>query len=277
MERKTLGRTGVPIPSIGLGTWGIGGGMRSDRSHDGRHVEALRYGFGLGMNLIDTAEMYGAGHSEEVVAEAMLGRRKDVFVATKVSPKHFEYDDVLRSARRSLLRLQVDQIDLYQLHWPNDRIPISKTMQAMERLVHDGLVRHIGVSNFSVTQLHEAQKALSREQIVSNQVEYSVLDRSPEENGVLQQSRTEGITLIAYSPLAQGKVFGQSPSLEALEKIAARNGKTRGQIALNWLIQKEPVIVIPKAGLRSHIEENAGAAGWRLSVEDSNEINRSFG
>ncbi len=277
MEHKTLGRTNVRIPSVGLGTWGIGGGMRSDNSHDNRHIETLRYGLDLGMHLIDTAEMYGAGHSEEVVANAIAGRRDQVLVATKVSPQHFEYDDVLKSARRSLVRLRVDQIDLYQLHWPNERIPISKTMQAMEKLVHDGLVKKIGVSNFSVTQLNEAQAALSREQIVSNQVEYSLLDRSPEENGVLKQSEKDGITLIAYSPLAQGRVFsGRGRPFEVLENVAARNGKTRGQTALNWLLQKEPVIVIPKAGLRSHVEENAGASGWRLNQQDSQEINRSF-
>jgi len=160
-----------------MGTWGMGGGMRADSSRDSESIEALTLGLELGMTLVDTAEMYGAGHSEEVVSKALEDWRKPVFVASKVSPSHFGYDDLLRSARKSLERLRMKQMDLYQLHWPNPRTPITETMRAMEKLMQDGMVRHIGVSNFSIAQMRDAQAALSREEIASNQVEYSLVDR----------------------------------------------------------------------------------------------------
>ena len=146
---------------MGLGTWGIGGEMGPDSSRDEAGIEALRLGLDLEMKFIDTAEMYGAGHSEEVVARALEGRRDRVFVASKVSPRHFSYNDVLEAAKSSLKRLGLKQMDLYQLHWPNPRIPLSETMRAMEKLVGDGIISHIGVSNFSVEQMKEAQQSLS--------------------------------------------------------------------------------------------------------------------
>src|SRR6266516_5003513 len=162
-------------------TWEIGGGMMNNASRDEEAVEALILGLELGMTLVDTAEMYGAGHSEEVVSRALEDWRKPVLVAAKVAPSNVGYDDLLRSARKSLERLRMKQMDLYQLHWPNPRVPIVETMKAMEKLVQDGSVRHIGVSNFSVVQMKEAQAALSREEIVSNQVEYSLVERAVEE------------------------------------------------------------------------------------------------
>src|SRR5437899_12105662 len=188
-----------------MGTWGMGSGMRADSSGDSESIEALTLGLELGMTLVDTAEMYGAGRSEEVVSRALEDWRKPVFVASKVSPSHFGYDDLLRSARRSLERLRMKQMDLYQLHWPNPRIPIAETMKAMEKLVKDGVVRNIGVSNFSVVQMKEAQAALSREEIVSNQVEYSLVDRAVEET-ILPYCQRAKITLIAYSPLGQSSI-----------------------------------------------------------------------
>src|SRR5467141_986970 len=195
MQFRPLGRTGESIPIVGQGTWGMGGEMGSDPSTDKVSIEAIRLGLDLGMNFIDTAEMYGAGHSEEVVAQALEGRREGVFVASKVSPRHFAHDDVLRSARMSLKRLNRKQMDLYQLHWPNPNIPIEETMRSMEKLVKDGLIRFIGVSNFSVEQMKEAQESLSHEKIVSNQIEYSLVNRSPEA-GVLQYCQKEGVTVI---------------------------------------------------------------------------------
>src|SRR5947199_1737065 len=181
LEFRPLGETSESIPEVGMGTWGMGGGMRADSSGDSESIEALKLGLELGMTLVDTAEMYGAGHSEEVVSRALEDWRKPVFVASKVSPSHFGYEELLRSARKSLDRLRVKQMDLYQLHWPNPRVPIVETMKAMQKLVRDGMVRNSGVSNFSVVQMKEAQAALSREEIVSNQVEYSLVDRAVEE------------------------------------------------------------------------------------------------
>ncbi len=170
MEFKTLGTTGVQIPVLGLGTWGIGGLTNSNSENDEMGIQAILLGLDLGMRFVDTAEMYGRGHSEEVVAEATKDQRESIFLATKVSAENLAYDDVLRSCEASLKRLRTRYLDLYQVHWPNARIPLSETMKAMEHLVDDGKVRHIGVSNFSVRQLTEAQEGLSMTRIVSNQV-----------------------------------------------------------------------------------------------------------
>ncbi len=250
--------------------------MRANSSRDAEAVEALRLGLDLGLTLVDTAEMYGAGRSEEIVSRAIAGRRDGVFVASKVSPQHFAYDDVLHSANMSLNRLGLKQMDLYQLHWPNPRIPISETMKAMEKLVRDGLVRHIGVSNFSVREMTEAQAALSREKIVSNQVEYSLVDRSIEEK-IMPYCQKENVTIIAYSPLGQGRISnGHGGPFKVLDEVARQTGKTRGQVALNWLLQHDSVIVIPKAINKAHVRENAQATGWKLSPENSKKLEEAF-
>lgn len=259
-----------------MGTWEMGGRMHADSSGDDQAVEALRLGLDLGMTLIDTAEMYGAGHSEELVSKALEGWQKPAFVASKVSPSHFAHDDLLRSARKSIDRLHLKQMDLYQLHWPNTRIPIGETMKAMEKLVREGLVRYIGVSNFSVTQMREAQTALSKEEIVSNQVEYSLVDRGVEEE-ILPYCQREKLTLIAYSPLGQGRIGrGRGGPFKVVDEIAADLGKSRSQVALNWLLQHESVVVIPKASDKKHVRENAVISGWKLSAKDFQEIDRAF-
>jgi len=276
MQFRVLGRTQESIPVIGLGTWGIGGEMGPDSSQDKAGIKALRLGLDLEMKFIDTAEMYGAGHSEEVVARALEGRRDRVFVASKVSPRHFAYDDVLAAAKRSLKRLGLKQMDLYQLHWPNPKIPLSETMRAMEKLVSDGLTRYIGVSNFSVEQIREAQQSLSHEKIVSNQVEFSLIDRSVEAR-ILPYCQKEGLTLIAYSPLGQGKIpRGKGSSFKVLDEMAEKSGKSRNQVALAWVLQHESVVAIPKAANIDHVKENAEVADWKLDNEDYQRLAKSF-
>jgi diketogulonate reductase-like aldo/keto reductase len=276
LEFRALGKTGEKIPVVGLGTWEMGGGMRSDSSRDEEAAEALMLGLELGMTLIDTAEMYGAGHSEEVVSRVLKTWDKPLYLASKVSPSHFAYDDVLRSAKKSLERLKVKQMDLYQLHWPNSRVPIEQTMRAMEKLVKDGLVRHIGVSNFSIEQMKEAQAALSRERIVSNQVEYNLVDRSIEEH-VLPYCQREGLTVIAYSPLGQGRIpQGRGEPFKVLDEIAADHGKSRSQVALNWVLREDAVVTIPKAIDKDHVRENVGVVGWTLTSEELARLDKAF-
>ncbi len=253
MDNKPLGDTAMQVPEIGLGTWAYTGGEGP-----------LRRGIELGAFLIDTAESYG---TEEAIGSAIQGIRDRVFLATKVSPEHFRSKDLLRAADQSLKRLGVDYIDLYQLHWPNPRIPIGETMGAMESLVESGKVRFIGVSNFSVMQVRQAQAVLSKARIVSNQVEYSLMKRDIE-GELLPFCQENQITVIAYSPLAQGlDNITERDGMGVIEKIAAETGKTRAQIALNWCISKEPVIAIPKANSVAHIEDDCYASGWRLSTE----------
>jgi diketogulonate reductase-like aldo/keto reductase len=250
--------------------------MSPDPSGDDVSIQALKLGLDLEMKFIDTAEMYAAGHSEEVVARALEGRRDGVFVASKVSPRHFAYDDVLAAAKRSLKRLGLKQMDLYQLHWPSSKIPISETMRAMEKLVSDGLTRYIGVSNFSVEQMKEAQQSLSHEKIVSNQVEFSLIDRSVEAR-ILPHCQKEGLTLIAYSPLGQGKIpRGKGSSFKVLDEMAEKSSKSRNQVALSWVLQHESVVAIPKAADIDHVKENAEVADWKLDKEDYQKLAKAF-
>jgi diketogulonate reductase-like aldo/keto reductase len=276
MDQRQLGTTGVSIPAVGQGTWNMGGGMGPSRSADREAVAALRLGIDLRMTLIDTAEMYGAGHSEELVGEAVRDQTDPVFIASKVSPSHFSYDSVLRSANSSLKRLGLKRMDLYQLHWPNPRVPISETMKAMEKLVKDGLVKYIGVSNFSVEQMREAQESLSREKIVSNQVEYSLVDRGVEAE-VVPYCRKEKITIIAYSPLAQGGIpRGRGGDFNTLDELALTLGKTRNQVALNWVLHDPSVVTIPKAARKEHVQENSEASDWKLSQSQYEQLSRAF-
>jgi diketogulonate reductase-like aldo/keto reductase len=278
MEFKNLGRSNVKIPVLGLGTWGIGGLSTKSTTGDDDDVKALIFGLDLGMRLIDTAEMYAAGHTEEVVAKALENRRESVFLATKVSPEHFSSEGVRKACDASLRRLRTGYIDLYQAHWPNPRIPISETMKAMESLVKEGKVRYIGVSNFSVEQTRRAQEALSTIDLVSNQVEYSLLDRSIGSD-LLPYAEEERITIIAYSPLAQGQI-ARAPirgnRWRTIDKIAAKYGKTRNQVALNWLISKRPVIAIPKSANHAHLNENIDGQGWSMHSEDHEALNQAF-
>lgn len=262
MNLQELGNSGVQISDVGLGTWAYTGGS-----------EPLRRGVEMGAFLIDTAEAY---RTEDAVGEVIRGIREDVFVATKVSPSHFRRRDVLRAADESLMRLQCGVIDLYQLHWPNSRIPIAETMGAMEELVEAGKVRYIGVSNFSVQEMEEAQAALSKSRIVSNQVEFSLTERSIEDE-VLPYCQANGITVIAYSPLARG-VLGSAKGdgAKALADVAGRNGRTVAQAALNWCLSHDRVVVIPKSNSAARVEENCGASGWRLPDEDIAALEAAF-
>lgn len=270
MELKPLGNTGVMVPEIGLGVWRYSGG-----------VEPLRQGIELGAFLIDTAEIYG---TEDVVGQAIKGLRERIFLATKVSADHLRYDDVLRAAEASLRRLETDYLDLYQIHWPNWSVPIQETMRAMETLVDRGLVRHIGVSNFSIQELQAAQAAMSKYPIVANQVLYN-LNRREIERELLPYCLLQHITIIAYTPLDDGRLATRSwfpqnwrmPAreeaaiytrrMQALEQVANYTQKTLAQVALNWCTSRPHVIAIPKSNSLTRIVENCQASGWRLSPE----------
>ncbi len=253
MLLRELGNSGIRLPEIGFGTWNYGGG-----------VEPLRTAIEYGACLIDTAEAYG---TEEIVGKAIKGQRDRVFLATKVLPRNFRECDLIAAAERSLRRLGTDYIDLYQLHWPNLTIPIEEPMKGMERLVDDGKVRFIGVSNFSVRDLINAQAALAKQRIVANQVRYNLIERTIE-GGLLQYCQKNGITVIAYSPLATslGNIRAADPE-GVLPKVAKASFKSTAQVALNWCINKESVIAIPKASSIEHVVENMGASGWHLRPE----------
>ncbi|MFW6150153.1 MAG: aldo/keto reductase [Chloroflexota bacterium] len=274
METKQLGRSGTEVPALGLGTWRFVK-TQPDPKLDAMGVESLRLGIEQGLTLIDTAEMYGAGHSEEVVGQAIKGMRERIFLASKVLPRHFAYQDVLKAARASLSHLGTDYMDLYQLHWPSTTVPLEETMGAMEELVTQGLVRFIGVSNFSVEQMRRTEASLTKEPLVANQVRYNPLDRAIEAD-VLPYAQEHGITIIAYSPFAHGELFSHQRAREKVEKIAEPYGRSFAQAILNWLIAKDAVITIPKAIQLDHVREDAGGAGWRMQQEDYEWLEQAF-
>jgi diketogulonate reductase-like aldo/keto reductase len=273
MEYRFLGKTGERIAAIGLGTWLIGGGSAPDYSRDKEAIEAIRYAIELGMTHIDTAEMYGGGHAEELVGEAIKAfKRDEVFIASKVWPTNLRYDDLLKACERSLKRLQTSYIDLYYIHWPSDVIPLSESMRAMERLYKDGKIRYIGLSNFSPIQIEEARSYLSTTDVVAIQAEYSLYNRKIEAD-LIPYCFRNGVTVVAYSPLARGALLAdlKKPAerrIQLLMELAEKYSKTPVQIALNWVIWHDQVIAIPKALQKQHLEENAGAAGWKLTKED---------
>ena len=260
MEYRQLGRTGEKISVIGMGCWGIG--LSRNRGDWAGEIASLRRGIALGMNLIDTAERYSSGRSEELVGEAVRDCRDDVFIATKVAPPNLRYDAVIRACKDSVRRLGVSTVDLYQIHWPDPAVPIKETMSAMEQLVEDGLVRYIGVSNFSVSETEEARAALAKNEIASNQVEYSLTNRSVEAD-ILQYCVRERITLMAYSPLAHGRITSSLPS-----DILRKYGMSPAQAMLNWVTRNEQVVAIPKASSISHQEENASSVAVRFSAAE---------
>ena len=271
MEFKEISR-GVKIPVLGLGTWGMGGGTFPNPFTDKQSVAALRHGIKLGMTHIDTAEMYANGHTEEVVGEAIKPfDRENLFITSKVLPRNFRYDDVIEAAKRSLKRMKIEQMDLYLLHWFNPDIPLKETMFAMEYLLEQELTRFIGVSNFSVEEMKEAQSYLDKAKIVNNQVEYSLMRREPEKE-LLPFCQKNEIMLTAYSPLGHGALVKKKIPL--LDALAKKYNKTSVQIALNWLISKDWVITIPKASNIKHVEENFGAVGWKLSKEDMEKLDK---
>jgi diketogulonate reductase-like aldo/keto reductase len=256
------------IPLLGLGTWGMGGGVSPNYSQDDKVIHAIKYALELGYTHIDTAEIYTSGHMEELVGQAIRGhQREKLFITTKVKPANLRYQDVLDSFAGSLKRLRTDYVDLYLIHWPNSSIPLEDSFRALNQLVDRGQVRHLGVSNFNLSQLKEAGD-LSETAIVTNQVPYSVFERQYVRNGVLGYCQQNEIVVTAYTPIEKGRVAQDSE----IRQIADKHGATPVQIALNWLIRQPKVIAIPMSMDEKHLEENLGALDIELSEEDARRL-----
>jgi diketogulonate reductase-like aldo/keto reductase len=254
---------GKKVTPIGVGTWKMGGGDSPDPRHDTRDLASLRMALDRGVNVIDTAEMYGNGHSEEIVREAIRGYpRDDLVIVSKVLPSHLTEPLLRKSLEHSLKRLGTHYLDLYLIHWPPaDLNLVDGALRTMEQLVAEGKIRSIGVSNFDVEELQRAQDALRREPLVANQIEYSLLDRSAEKQ-VIPYCDKHNIIVMAYTPLADGKVA----RLPQVEEVAHRTGHTPIQVALSYLTRHS--IPIPKASQPKHMEEILGTLGWELSTRD---------
>ena len=273
METKSFGWTGKQTTSMGLGTYydfpwiiksrvGIAGGAAAK-------VASIKAGLDAGIRLIDTAEIY---NSEPLVAEAIQGfQREELFIATKVMFLHLRHDALVKSLERSLRKLKLGYVDLYQVHQPSPFVPIRETMSAMEEMVDKGLIRSIGVSNFSLKQTVEANAALKKYRLASTQMPYHLADRRMEKE-ILPYCRKENMALLAYFPLGHGKLS----SGEVLSSVGKKYGKSAPQVALNWLLSQENVFPIPRASVSTHVTENAGAAGWRMSDEDRTKLDGAY-
>lgn len=289
--------SGVTVPAVGLGTWQFGS---RDWAYGTQYAEEVApaivdRSIALGVTFFDTAEIYAMGRSERILGSALAGRRDQVWIATKLLPILPLGPVIARRVRGSAERLGVDVIDLYQVHWPNPVVPLSRTMPALGALQAQGRIRHIGVSNFSGAQWRDAEAALGGP-VLSNQVRYSLVTRRAEQS-VLPYAREQDRLVIAYSPLAQGLLSGRyrkgsvpggvrrnnplflednleraEPLLSALSAIAASHGASSAQVALAWLLRRPNVMVIPGASSVAQAERNAEAADLELTDDQDAEL-----
>ena len=257
---------GESVPAFGLGTWHMGENPR--RAAD--EISAVRLGIELGLTLIDTAEMYGSGGAEEIVAQASAGTRDRLFIVSKVLPYNASQSGVIEACERSLKRLKTDRIDLYLLHWRGS-VPLAETLAGFARLQRDGKIRHHGVSNFSTEDMREWVGLAGGETVAANQILYNLSRRGPEWE-LIPWCRERRVAIMAYSPLEQGRMLGN----RALQQIAARHRATAAQVALAWLLRQDRMIVIPKATKLDHVRENRAALDLALTPEDLAELDRAF-
>jgi aryl-alcohol dehydrogenase-like predicted oxidoreductase len=300
MEYVNLGRSDLKVSVIGLGAWQAGA-KGWGKILDSDVKNAILTSIEMGLNFIDTAEVYGEGHSETVIGEVIKDFRDDVIIATKASGNHLKPEYLERALEGSLKRLKTSYVDLYQIHWPDIYTPIKGTMKTLEKMANDGKIRYIGLSNFSICQIEEARSYLSGMDVVSNQVRYNILQREIEDE-MLPYLSKEKISVIAYSPLAQGllsfkydhatfepsdvrksnKLFSEqniktvSSFLSVLKDISLETGHSIVQLALNWLISRGNVIPIPGAKNRDQATINLQSNGWRLTAEQNRRIEEEY-
>jgi diketogulonate reductase-like aldo/keto reductase len=266
MNQTVLLPTSEAVPALGQGTWQ----MAEDASRRTQEINALRLGLELGMTLIDTAEMYGEGAAEELVAEAIAGRRDEVFLVSKVYPHHASRAGVVQACERSLKRLRTDRLDLYLLHWRGS-VPLEDTVAGFEELCRSGKIRHWGVSNFDTSDMEELVRVDDGANCATNQVLYNVTRRGPEFD-LIPWMAARRMPLMAYSPIEQGRL----PKSGALQMIGDKHRASAFQIALAWLLQQPGVIAIPKASRPDHVRDNHRALQIKLSPEELKAIDAQF-
>ena len=256
----------ISLPKIGFGTWSTGGRETVDRSQDARSMIALRSALETGYTHFDTAEMYANGHAEELIGQVLREMNIDrgkVFITSKVQPFHLKPDQVLKACENSLRRLKMDYLDLYLIHWPTPIMNLEETFCALNKLVRDGKVRHLGVSNFNLKQLRESRE-YSETPIITNQVPYSLPNDKYVKNGVVRYCQENGILVTAYSPIK----FRSIRVHKTLREVSEAHSATPFQVALAWLVMQPRVITIPMSSNPAHIRENFEAGDIRLTTDE---------
>lgn len=264
--RTTTLPSGEEIPVLGQGTWGMAEHPR--RRED--EIASLRLGLDLGMTLIDTAEMYGNGAAEELVSEAIAGRRDEVFLVSKVLPSHSTRSGTIAACERSLRRLGTDHLDLYLLHW-RGQPPLEETLEAFTTLMNTDKIRYWGVSNFDLSDMQELVRIAGGADVATNQVLYNLTRRGIEYD-LLPWSRQRRIPIMAYSPIEQGRMLGHPE----LRRVANEHGATSAQIALAWLLRQDGISAIPRASTPAHVRENRAALDLHLTEQDLAALDRAF-
>jgi diketogulonate reductase-like aldo/keto reductase len=269
-------KSGFEMPVYGLGTWLITGGRKEPNPQVDKPavIKTIREAIDQGITHIDTAEIYGGGQVEEVLGEALEKyHRKNLFITSKVKGLNQEYEKVHQACRNSLQRLQTDYLDLYLIHWREPGIPLEETIRAMDELVDQGLVKNIGVSNFTKESLAQAQ-SYSRHKIVVDQVHYNLIFRDPELSGLLDHCQDNDVLLEAWRPVQYGQLATGDDAL--LSQLSLKYQKTPVQIALNWLISQENVITLAKTSSLEHLQENFGALNWQMETEDIEKLRKEY-
>jgi diketogulonate reductase-like aldo/keto reductase len=264
--RTTKLPAGEEVPVLGQGTWHLAEHAQRRKEE----IAALRLGLDLGMSLIDTAEMYADGSAEELVGEAIVGRREEVFLVSKVLPQNASRSGTVAACERSLRRLRTNRLDLYLLHWRGS-IPLEETIDAFEALVDADKIRFWGVSNFDVHDMEEVLTIEGGANVTTNQVLYNLTRRGIEYD-LLPWCHERNIPIMAYSPIEQGRLLNHPE----LERIADRHNATPAEIALAWVLRLDGCIAIPRAATPEHVRENRAAADLHLTKQDLAELDRAF-
>lgn len=262
----------LSLPTLGLGTWEMGGRHTADKSADTQWIDAINFAIGQGIRHIDTAAIYGGGHTEQLVGEAIQNfDRSKLWITTKVSGDNLQFNEVLRSANASCKRLKIDQIDLFLLHWPNPEVPLSQTMSAVNKLLDDGRIKHFGLSNFPVELMKEVS-FFTDAPILTNQIEYNLFSRNNAsynrnvEAEIIPYCLKNGISITAWRPVLKGSK--EKLELPIVQALCQKYDKTPFQIALNWLLSKPQMMAIPKMTSEKHILENIAATQFTMDESD---------
>ena len=274
VPHKSL-KNGFSMPIFGIGTWSMGGGTRRNfLNDDTADIAAIRAAVDIGIGCIDTAELYASGHAEKLVGEAIASfERSKLFVISKAFVNHLGRDDLIEACKKSLSRVGTDYFNLYLLHGFSAEIPLSETMRGMDELRAEGLIRNLGVANFGVERLKEAQSH-TKHPIVYNQVHYNLQFREPERKGLLEYCQQNDVLLAAWRPVQKGALLEDVPSI--VGEMCEKYEKTPAQIALNWLLSQKNVVTLAKSSNIEHLRENAGAIGWDMEQEDVERLRSGY-